>query len=157
MVSNYDQKANFFVFIISLKISLLKVSIFFENKKVRQIFRFWYKIAKTSKSWNALTSLNTWIWNLKFLLWAQNESYFILFFFYFWIHYQGITLTTNVWLKWKILLDPGKWHIFWRLGPYWVQKYPFRQDRWKIRQWWVILSRHLPYMLILHNFFFAKL
>ncbi len=62
----------------------------------------------------------------------------------------------NVWLKWKILLDPGKWHIFWRFGPYWLQKYPFRRDRWKIRRWWVILPRHLPYLLILHKYFFQS-
>jgi hypothetical protein len=52
-----------------------------------------------------------------------------------------IPIEINVWLKWKILLDPRKWHIFWRFGPYWVQKYPFRRDRWKIRRWWVILPR----------------
>ncbi len=62
-------------------------------------------------------------------------------------------ITLNVWLKWKIKLDPGKWHIFWRFGPYWLQKYPFRQDRLKIRRWWAIFPRHLPYLLILHKYF----
>ncbi len=65
-------------------------------------------------------------------------------------------IDVNVWLKWKILLDLGKWHIFWRFRPYWVQKYPFRQDRWKIRRWWVILPRPLPYLLILHKYFFQS-
>ncbi len=68
----------------------------------------------------------------------------------------NFSLKLNVWLKWKILLNPGKWHIFWRFGPYWLQKYPFRQDRWKIRRWWVILPRHLSYLLILHKYFFQR-
>ncbi len=38
-----------------------KTEKFIENKKVRQIFRFPYKIAKTQKSFNAIDSLNTWI------------------------------------------------------------------------------------------------
>ncbi len=49
------------------------------------------------------------------------------------------------------MLDSAKWHIFWRFGPYWVQKYPFRQNQWKIRRWWDILPRHLPNLLILHT------
>ncbi len=50
------------------KLKAQKISNFIENKKVRQLFRFPYKMAKTSKSWNVLTSLNTWIWGLKLLL-----------------------------------------------------------------------------------------
>jgi hypothetical protein len=41
-------------------------------------------------------------------------------------------------------------------GPYWVQKYPFRQDRWKIRRWWVILPWHFPNLLIQHKYFFQS-
>ncbi len=67
-----------------------------------------------------------------------------------------LLLILNVWLKWKILLDPGKWHIFWRFSPYWVQKYSFHRDRWKIRRWWVILQRHHSYLLILHKYFFQS-
>jgi hypothetical protein len=48
---------------------------------------------------------------------------------------KALKMLLNVWLKWKILLDPGKWHIFWKFGPYWVQKYPFRQNQRKIRRW----------------------
>jgi hypothetical protein len=56
---------------------------FFENRKVRQLFRFSYKTAKTPNPRNALTSLNTWIWRLKFGLRAQNELYYMLFIFIF--------------------------------------------------------------------------
>jgi hypothetical protein len=44
-----------------------KNSTFIENKKVR----------------NALTSLNTGMWKLKFGMRAQNESYYMLFIFIF--------------------------------------------------------------------------
>jgi hypothetical protein len=80
----------------------------------------------------------------RYQIFRKFYSIFQVNFLYLWI---------NVWLKWKILLDPGKWHIFWSFGPYWVQKYPFRRDRWKIRRWWVISPRHLPNLLILHKFF----
>jgi hypothetical protein len=53
-----------------------KIWTFIENKKVRQLSWFSYK---TPKSRNALASLNTWIWRLKFGLRAQNESYYMLF------------------------------------------------------------------------------
>ncbi len=35
-------------------------------------------------------------------------------------------------------------------------KYLFRQDRWKIRRWWVILPRHFSYLLILQTIFFQS-
>jgi hypothetical protein len=85
--------------------------------------------------------------NFEANFWKHNNDFGWFFF---------IVVVVNVWLKWKILLDPEKWHIFWRFGPYWVQKYPFRQNRWKIRRWWVILPWHLPYLLILHKYFFQS-
>jgi hypothetical protein len=45
---------------------------FFENKKVLKLFQFPYK---TPKSRNAIASLNTWIWRLKFCRRYHNEPY----------------------------------------------------------------------------------
>jgi hypothetical protein len=45
----------------------LKISLFFGNKKLDSFFDF------HTKSRNALTSLNNWIWRLKFLLRVQIE------------------------------------------------------------------------------------
>jgi hypothetical protein len=67
-----------------------KIWTFIENRKVRQLFRFSYKTAKTPKSRNALTSLNTWIWRLTFGMGAQNESYFMLFIFIFWYERKSL-------------------------------------------------------------------
>jgi hypothetical protein len=63
---------------------------FIKNRKVRQLFRFSYKTAKNLKLRNALTSLNTWIWRLKFGLRAQNKSYYILFIFIFWYERKSL-------------------------------------------------------------------
>ncbi len=49
------------------------------NNLAVKLFRFSYKIAKTSNSETALTSDDTWIWKLKFGLRVQNEWYSILF------------------------------------------------------------------------------
>jgi hypothetical protein len=75
----------------SILIPSQKVSIFFENRKVLELFRFSYKIAKTANSETALTSDNTWIWRLKFGLRVHNELYSILFTHFFdfkrkWFH-----------------------------------------------------------------------
>jgi hypothetical protein len=53
--------------------SMSKNSIFIENRKFLELFRFSYKIAKTANFENALTRVNTWIWRLKFGLRVQNE------------------------------------------------------------------------------------
>ncbi len=52
---------------------------FFENKKVRQLFQFSYKTAKTPKSRNAFASCNTWILRLKIFRRYHNEPYYWLF------------------------------------------------------------------------------
>jgi hypothetical protein len=52
-----------------------KTEKFFENKKVRQFFRFPYKTAKTPIPRNAIGSLNTWIWRLKIYRRYHNEPY----------------------------------------------------------------------------------
>jgi hypothetical protein len=56
-----------------------KVKSFSKIKKVRQLFRFSYRSAKTPKSRNEFASLNTWIWMLKFCRRYHNEPYYWLF------------------------------------------------------------------------------
>ncbi len=55
----------------------------FQSTTLSDHLSFFCLLGKTPKSRNALTSINTWIWRLKFGMRAQNESYFMLFIFIF--------------------------------------------------------------------------
>ncbi len=97
-----------------------EVWIFFEN---REVLNFSYKIAKTANSETALTSDNTWIWRLKFILRVQNESYSILLTHFFdfkrkWFHmYRAIKykFTKTHFTKGMIDIAPQKLRL-WLIG-----------------------------------------
>jgi hypothetical protein len=69
----FDENSTFSSFKYPNKQIHVKKTLFIENRKVLELFRFSYKIAKTANFKNALTRVNTWIWRLKFGLQVQNE------------------------------------------------------------------------------------